>query len=83
MIEMNYPTGEEDLDDVFIPTKSFKVASMSALFADDMVGAEGQVKREEVSGPTYQILGKALTLSLGTESGYETGQLDKQAKKIF
>lgn len=83
MIEVNYPTGEEDLEDVFIPSKSFKVTSMSALFADDGVGAKGQVKREEASGQTYQILGKALTLSLGTESGYETGQLDEQRKNIF
>lgn len=84
MIEVNYPTGEEDLEDVFIPSKSFKVTSMSALFADDGVGAKGQVKREEASGQTYQILGKALTLSLGTESGYETGQLDEHfLAKIF
>lgn len=73
MIEMNYTPGEEeDLEDVFIATKSSKVTSMSALFADDVVGAEGQMKREEGSGHTHQILGKALTLSLGTESGYET-----------
>lgn len=81
---MNYTPGEEeDLEDVFIATKSSKVTSMSALFADDVVGAEGQMKREEGSGHTHQILGKALTLSLGTESGYETGKLEMQSKKIF